>query len=100
MSIASAEKTKLRRIVAWVLQIVVATAFIAAASMKLIGAPAMVQLFAQIGIGQWFRYVTAIVEIVGAVALVYPRTIPLGALWLGGTMFCALLTHLFVLHTN
>src|ERR1700744_5827867 len=101
MSIASTETPKAsRHIVSWILQILVAAAFLAAASAKLAGVTAMVQLFAQIGLGQWFRIVTAIVEITGALLLVYPRTIPLGALWLGGTMFFAVLTHLFVLHTN
>src|ERR1700744_5238964 len=101
MSIASTETPKAsRHIVSWILQILVAAAFLAAASAKLAGATAMVQLFAQIGLGQWFRIVTAIVEITGALLLVYPRTIPLGALWLGGTMFFAVLTHLFVLHSN
>jgi hypothetical protein len=60
----------------------------------------MVQLFAQIGLGQWFRVVTGIVEIVGAVALLYPRLASVGGVWLGATMFFGALTHILVLHTN
>jgi putative oxidoreductase len=101
MSVTSIDTAPVsRHIGAWTLQGVVATAFLAAGAAKLAAAPFMVQLFAQIGLGQWFRVVTGVVEIIGAVALVYPRLASIGGLWLGGTMFFAVLTHLFVLHTN
>lgn len=89
-----------RRIGAWALQVVVALAFFAAGSAKLAGVAYMVQLFSHIGIGQWFRIVTGLVEVAGAIALVSPRLAPLGGLWLAATMFFATLTHLFVLHTT
>jgi putative oxidoreductase len=89
-----------RRVGTWVLQGVVATAFLAAGAAKLAGVAYMAQLFDQIGVGQWFRYVTGLVEIAGAFALIYPGLASLGGLWLGGTMIGAVLTHLFVLHTN
>lgn len=60
----------------------------------------MVQVFDQIGAGQWFRIVTAIVELAGAIALLVPGLAGLGALWLGATMFFATLTHLAILHTS
>jgi putative oxidoreductase len=101
MSVTSIDTTPVsRHIGAWTLQGVVATAFLAAGVAKLAAAPFMVQLFTQIGLGQWFRVATGVVEIIGAVALLYPRLASIGALWLGGTMFFAALTHLFVLHTN
>jgi hypothetical protein len=89
-----------RRTGAWILQGVVATAFFAAGAAKLAGVAFMVQLFDQIGLGQWFRYATGLVEITGALALVYPGLASIGGLWLGGTMFFGVLTHLFVLHTS
>jgi putative oxidoreductase len=98
-SITSASAPR-RRIGTWVLQGVVATAFLAAGAAKLAGVAYMVQLFDQIGVGQWFRYVTGAVEVVGALALVAPGLVWLGGLWLGGTMFFAVLTHVFVLHTS
>jgi putative oxidoreductase len=88
------------RIGTWVLQGVVAAAFFAAGAAKLAGAAYMVQVFDQIGVGQWFRYVTGLVEVIGALALIYPGLASLGGLWLGGTMFFAVLTHLLVLHTS
>ncbi|WP_276329351.1 DoxX family protein [Bradyrhizobium erythrophlei] len=38
------------------------------------------------GIGQWFRIVTGLVEILGALALLIPRSAPAGGVWLGVTM--------------
>ncbi len=89
-----------RRIGAWTLQGIIAAAFLAAGAAKLADVPFMADLFAQIGIGQWFRVVTGVVEVVGAVALLFPGLASIGALWLGGTMVGAVATHLFVLHTS
>jgi putative oxidoreductase len=89
-----------RRIGAWALQGVLAAAFLAAGSSKLAGVPFMVELFDQIGVGQWFRVVTGVVEVAGAVALVVPGLASLAALWLGATMVFAVATHVFVLHTS
>ena len=89
-----------RRIGAWTLQGIIAAAFLAAGAAKLADVPFMADLFAQIGIGQWFRVLTGVVEVVGAVALLFPGLASIGALWLGGTMVGAVATHLFVLHTS
>jgi putative oxidoreductase len=88
------------RIGAWTLQGILAAAFLAAGSAKLAGVPYMVDLFEQIGLGQWFRFATGVVEITGAVALVLPGQASIGALWLGFTMVFAVATHVFVLHTS
>jgi putative oxidoreductase len=89
-----------RRIGAWTLQGILAAAFLAAGSAKLAGVLYMVELFEQIGLGQWFRVVTGAVEVIGAVVLVVPGLASLGALWLGFTMVCAVATHVFILHTS
>jgi putative oxidoreductase len=89
-----------RRIGTWTLHVVVAAAFFAAGAMKLAAVPSEVQLFAQIGLGQWFRVVTGVVQIVGAFALVYPGLASIGGLWLGFTMFCAVVANVAVLHTS
>jgi uncharacterized membrane protein YphA (DoxX/SURF4 family) len=82
------------------LQGIIAAAFLTAGLAKLAGVPFMVDLFAQIGLGQWFRVVTGVVEVTGAVALLIPGLASIGALWLGGTMVGAAATHVFVLHTS
>ena len=101
MSAASIQSVRpTRRIGAWTLQGILAAAFLAAGFAKLAGVPFMVDLFEQIGLGQWFRYATGVVEVTGAVALLIPGLASIGALWLGGTMVFAVATHLFVLHTS
>jgi putative oxidoreductase len=89
-----------RRIGAWTLQGILAAAFLAAGSAKLAGVPYMVELFNQIGIGQWFRIVTGVVEVTGAIALVFPGLASIGAAWLASTMVFAVATHLLILHTS
>ena len=64
---------------------------------KLSGDPRMVGLFDAIGVGQWFRYLTGSLEVLGAVLLLIPRLSGLGALLLVGVMLGAVATHLFVL---
>ena len=56
-----------------------------------------VSLFQQIGIGQWFRYFTGVVEVVGGVLVVIPRTVTAGLALLACTMLTAALLWIFVL---
>ena len=80
----------------WILQIGAAGMFLMAGSFKLSGDPRMVGLFDAIGFGQWFRYVTGSLEILGAVLLLVPRLSGLGALLLVGVMLGAVTTHFFI----
>ena len=70
--------------------------FLMVGFLKLSGDPRMVGLFDAIGLGQWFRYVTGSLEVLGAVLLLIPRLSGLGALLLMGVMLGAVPTHLFV----
>ena len=79
-----------------VLQIGAAGMFLMVGFFKLSGDPQMVGLFDAIGLGQWFRYVTGSLEVLGAVLLLVPRLSGLGALLLMGVMLGAVPTHLFV----
>jgi putative oxidoreductase len=81
----------------WAMQIVAAAAFVAAGGAKLSGAAPMVAIYEQIGIGQWFRYLTGILEVAGAIALLLPRFTFYGAALLATVMFGAILAHLTVL---
>lgn len=80
----------------WVAQVLLAAFFAFTAANKFLGAPAEVELFDHIGIGQWFRYVTGAIELAGAVGLLIPRLSGLAALGLLGVMVGATLTNLFV----
>ena len=53
------------------------------------------QLFQQIGLGQWFRYFTGVVEILGAALLLIPWTVPAGLFLLASTMLSAALLWIF-----
>ncbi|MFL9875825.1 DoxX family protein [Paraburkholderia megapolitana] len=92
-------KTTNNRIV-WAVRLLLALAFGAAGTAKLAGVPLMIQIFEHIGFGQWFRYVTGLVEVTGAVLLLIPRTGFLGGLLLAATMVCALATHLLIIGGN
>ncbi|MFC3108113.1 DoxX family protein [Undibacterium arcticum] len=81
----------------WALRLLLALAFGAAGAAKLAGVPQMVQIFEHIGIGQWFRDVTGLVEITGAVLLLVPVTSFFGGLLLAVTMVFGVATHLLVI---
>src|SRR5215216_4699070 len=83
--------------VAWILQIFSAAMFLFAGYSKLTSAPDMVQAFAAIGIGQWFRYLTGSIEIVSAVLLLVPAFAVIGAAALAITMIGAVITHLAII---
>jgi uncharacterized membrane protein YphA (DoxX/SURF4 family) len=97
---AARQSSRSKNLFLWTLQIVSAALFLAAGFSKLAGAGAMVQLFAQIGIGQWFRYVTGAIEVVGAVLLLVPSLAFMGGGVLAVTMVGAILTHLFIVGGN
>ena len=88
---------KTKNIALWILQVLLALAFLGAGYAKLSGAPVMVQSFEAIGVGQWFRYVTGGLEVVAATLLLVPFLIPIGAFLLTATMLAAVATHLFLI---
>jgi putative oxidoreductase len=85
-------------IVGWILAVVLALVFALAGGVKLIGAPGMVAEFAQIGIGQWFRIVTGLVEVSGAIGLLIPKFRFWAALQIAAVMVGATGVNLWVLH--
>jgi putative oxidoreductase len=89
-------KARGARIALWVLQIALAAMFLFSGGSKLIGAPAMVALFDAIGWGQWFRYLTGVIEMSAAVALLIPSLSVFGALLLIPTMIGASATNLLL----
>jgi putative oxidoreductase len=84
----------------WALRIVLALAFISGGLSKLTGAPAMVVIFTKIGFGDWFRYLTGVLEVLGAIGLVIPRTSFYAACLLGTVMVGAIGFHLTSLGGN
>ena len=95
-----ADSGKVRLVTLWILSGLVALAFLGAGGAKLAGAAAMVQLFDQVGRGQWFRYFTGLLEVAGAVGLLIPRYAFYAAGLLAVVMVGAIIAHLTILGTS
>ena len=57
-----------------------------------------IHVFDEIGLGQWFRYFTAAMEIVGGLLCLLPATTVFGLAMLACTMIGAMSVHVFVFH--
>lgn len=57
----------------WVLQVITAGWFLSAAMAKFTASPMVMPAFEAIGLGAWFRYSIAVLEIAGVVAMFVPR---------------------------
>ncbi|MQA85815.1 MAG: DoxX family protein [Streptosporangiales bacterium] len=94
---APATRGRTVNITLWVVQVLVAVFFVAAAAApKLIGQQVAVEMFDLIGFGQWFRYLVGTLELAGAIGLLIPRLAGLAALGLIGVMVGAVITQLLV----
>ncbi|MFI6574288.1 DoxX family protein [Nocardiopsis sp. NPDC050513] len=80
----------------WVLQVLLAGAFLMAAYTKLAATPQAVAGFEQIGLGPWLMYAVGVVELVGAVALLVPALSGPAALGLSALLVGATATQLLV----
>ena len=80
----------------WLTQVALALMFLMSGGSKLAGAPAMVSLFDALGLGQWFRYVTGVIEVASGIALLVPSAAIFGAMLLIPTMLGAAAANLFL----
>ena len=95
-----AASDKGRRITLWILSGLVALVFIAAGGAKLAGAAAMVELFAKVGLGQWFRYFTGLLEVAAGIGLLISRYAFYAAALLAMVMAGAFIAHVTVLGSS
>jgi putative oxidoreductase len=89
---------RMLRIAEWSLRVLLALVFVYAGIQKFPsaqGSPWPV-IFANIGLGQWFRYFTGTVEVIGGCLLLLPRATPLAVGALVCTMSGAIVVHLTV----
>lgn len=94
-----APSRRILSILEWILQILLALLFLLVGAAKFGPHNAVwVEIFAAIGIGQWFRVFTGALEILCAVLLVIPRTAGIAAALLSCTMVGAFFVRLFILH--
>src|SRR6266852_4513456 len=86
-----------RLITLWILSGLVALVFIGAGGAKLSGATAMVEEFDKVGLGQWFRYFTALLEVAAGIGVLIPRYAFYAAVVLAIVMVGAIIAHVTVL---
>lgn len=78
----------------WGARLFLALVFLYVGAIKLPSEAGMwVRLFDTIGFGQWFRYVTAVVEMLGGVMMLFPSVTPAAVLLTASAMVGALIVH-------
>jgi putative oxidoreductase len=82
----------------WALRISVALVFAGTGLEKFSSDPTSywVHVFSDIGLGQWFRYFTGVVEALGGLLFLIPRATPVGAFLLVSSMVGAMAVHIAV----
>jgi putative oxidoreductase len=86
-----------RLITLWTLSVMTALAFMAAGGSKLAGVPAMVEIFDKVGVGQWFRYFTGLLEVTAGIGLLISRYASYATVALAVVMMGAIIAQLTVL---
>lgn len=86
-----------RNIIAWVLQALLAAAFIMSGFNKLIHGPETVKMFGSMGMPGWMAYLIGGAEVLGGIGLLLPRTVRLAALGLMVIMLGAVAMHATVI---
>src|ERR1700688_2526421 len=89
-----------RLITLWILSGLAALAFLGAGGAKLAGAAVMVDVFDKVGLGQWFRYFTGLLEVAAGIGLLISRYAFYAAALLGMVMVGAIIAHLTVLGSS
>src|ERR1700761_3627556 len=71
---AGTRRSRAARIGLWTLQVLLALMFaVGSGAPKLLGESYAVQIFAEMGTGQWLRIVVGLLEVAGGVGLLVPR---------------------------
>jgi putative oxidoreductase len=83
----------------WILRTGIAVVFVVFGAEKFPSDPGSpwIALFGQIGAGQWFRYFTGAVEVLGGILVLIPWTVTVGLALLACTMASAALILVFVI---
>ena len=98
MSLAAAlAPPRWKSTVLWIVRGLLALVFAGAGGAKLYGVPMLVKNFQHIGLGQWFRYATGTLELLGAILILAPSLVAFGAVLSVCIMIGATVTHLFVI---
>jgi putative oxidoreductase len=93
------ERSRIDILTGWLPRIGVALFFLMIGSQKFTD-PGWARIFAQIGAGQWFRYLTGVLQVGGAVLVLLPQTTTVGCAMIASTMLGAVIVNLFILRTG
>jgi uncharacterized membrane protein YphA (DoxX/SURF4 family) len=93
-----ADPSRRLTVLIWVLRVSIAAVFVPAGVMKIAGASMAVGEFQSIGLGDWFRYVTGLLELAGAALVLTPSRSAFGALLLLAVDVGAFVAQVAVLH--
>ena len=94
---ANATKTS-TRIISWILAVLLGIFFAYVGMAKLVSVRGMVQEFAQIGLGQWLRYLTGFLEVSGGIGVLIPKVRFWASLQIAAVMLGATIVNLAILH--
>ena len=83
------------RIADWAVRNGLALLFLSAGGEKFGSDGGWIEILQQIGFGEWFRYFTGVVEVLGAILLLIPWTVMAGLALLACTMLSAALLWIF-----
>ena len=84
---------RLKKVLLWVVTILLGFVFLMTGTNKLGGHPSMAEKFADWGYAPWFLLVIGVIEVGGAIALVIPRIARFGGYALVPVMLGAAVTH-------
>jgi putative oxidoreductase len=91
---------RLANIAGWVLQVALAVFFLMAGASKLAGAERAVELFDDVGAGQWLRYLVGALEVAAAIGLLVPALSGAAATGLVALLAGAAVTDAFIIDGN
>jgi hypothetical protein len=95
--VAASAQPRWKSVSLWIVRGLLAFVFLGAGGAKLYGVPLMVEEFAHMGLGQWFRYFTGSLEVLGALLILLPPLAAFGAVLLICIMIGATIMHLLVI---
>jgi hypothetical protein len=81
----------------WLLRTGIGILFIVIGQSKFAAHSEWIKIFAQIGLGHWFRYFTGCLQMLGGVLVLIPRTFAFGILIIACTMAGAVAAWIFLL---
>jgi uncharacterized membrane protein YphA (DoxX/SURF4 family) len=99
-TLANRPTSRIANIATWVVQVVVGLMFVGGGLAKLFGDPTMVDLFDEIGAGDWLRYLVGACEVAGGIGLLIPWLCALAAAALSALVVGAIITNVAVVDEN